>query len=58
MSGDPKGAKAGTILYSLIETCKANQVEPYKYFCTMLHRLSHCKTDEDYKNLLPQFIQL
>ena len=57
-SGSPKGAKAGAILYSLIETCKANQVEPYKYFCTMLHRLRQCKTDEDYKNLLPQFIQL
>lgn len=57
-SGSPRGAKAGAILYSLIETCKANHVEPYQYFCAMLHRVRFCKTDEDYKKLLPQFIQL
>jgi transposase len=56
-SGSPKGAKAGAVLYSLVETCKAQQIEPYKYFCAMLHRLRHCKTEEDYKNILPQFIR-
>jgi hypothetical protein len=34
------------------------QDEPYKYFCAMLHRIRHCTTDEDYKELLPQFIHL
>ncbi|HVY53744.1 MAG TPA: IS66 family transposase [Gammaproteobacteria bacterium] len=56
-AGSPSGAKAGAILYSLIETCKANNVEPYKYFCAMLHSLRHCKSAEDYQKLLPQFIQ-
>jgi transposase len=37
--GSPAGAKAGAIFYSLIATCTANGVEPYKYFCTMLHQI-------------------
>lgn len=57
-SGSPSGAKAGAILYSLIEACKANRIEPYQYFCAMLHRIRDCQTDEDYRQLLPQFIQL
>ena len=57
-AGSPSGAKAGAILYSLIETCKANNVEPYKYFCAMLHRIRFCKSEEDYRRLLPQFIEL
>lgn len=38
-SGSPAGAKAGAIFYSLIQTCNANQIEPYLYFCTLLPRL-------------------
>ena len=56
--GSPAGAKAGAILYSLIETCKANNKEPYRYFCSMLHRIRHCQSENDYQQLLPQFIQL
>lgn len=37
------GAKAGAIFYSLIATCTANGIEPYKYFCTMLHRIRECQ---------------
>jgi len=55
--GSPSGAKAGAILYSLIETCKANHIEPYQYFCAMLQRIRDCETDADYRNLLPQFIE-
>ncbi len=54
--GSPEGAKAGAIFYSLIATCTANGIEPYKYFCTMLHQVRLCKTDDDYRNLLPQFM--
>jgi transposase len=56
--GSPQGAKAGSIFYSLIATCTANGVDPYKYFCTMLHQIRFCKSDEDYRKLLPQFIDL
>ena len=56
-NGSPNGAKASAILYSLIETCKANNIEPYKYFCAMLHKIRHCQTDEDYRQLMPQYIK-
>lgn len=56
--GSPSGAKAGAIFYSLIETCKIHNVEPYKYLCAMLHKIRFCKTDDDYRELLPQNIQL
>jgi hypothetical protein len=55
--GSPQGAKAGAIFYSLIATCTANGIEPYKYFCTMLPRIRLCKNNDDYLNLLPHIIQ-
>jgi transposase len=57
-NGNPSGAKAGAIFYSLIETCKANNIEPYNYFCSMLHRIRLCQTENDYRKLLPQFFQI
>lgn len=57
-SGSPEGAKAGAIFYSLIQTCKANQIEPYQYFCSMLNQIRECQSEEDFKKLLPQFIEL
>ena len=54
--GSPSGAEAGGTLYSLIETCKVHDVEPFKYFCAMLHKIRLCKTDDDYLKLLPQNI--
>jgi transposase len=56
-NGSPAGAKAGAIFFSLIETCKANGVEPYQYLCAMLNRIRNCKTEDDYHKLLPQYIQ-
>ncbi len=56
-NASPSGAKAGATFFSLIETCKANNVEPYQYFCAMLNCIRECKTDEDYRELLPQFIK-
>ena len=56
--GSQSGAKAGAIFYSLIETCKANNVEPHKYLCAMLHRIRDSIAEDGYQKLLPQFIQL
>jgi len=56
--GSPSGARAGATFYTLIETCKTNGIEPYQYLCSMLHRIRECITEEDYKKLLPQFIQI
>lgn len=58
LAGSPSGAKAGATLFSLIETCKTNGIEPYQYFCTMLHQLRQCVTDDDYHKLLPHNIKL
>ncbi len=55
--GSPQGAKAGAIFYSLIATCTSHGIEPYKYFCTMLHQIRLCKSEKDYQKLLPQFIE-
>ena len=57
-NGSPTGAKAGATFFSLIETCKANNVEPYRYLCAMFNRVRGCVTEDDYHKLLPQFIQI
>lgn len=50
----PGGAEAGAALYSLIETAKANGLEPYKYFCYLFDKLPHVENDdEQVKALLP-----
>ena len=56
--GSPTGAKAGAIFYSLIETCKANSIEPHQYLCAMLSQIRNCVTEDDYQKLLPQCIQI
>jgi len=55
-SGSPKGAEASAALYSLIETAKANRLEPYLYLRCLFEKLPSAKTSDDYKALLPQFI--
>lgn len=52
-AGSPRGAKASATLYSLIMTCKANDIDPYAYFRYMLDQLRTCSSDEDYNALLP-----
>jgi len=54
-AGSPSGAKAAAIFYSLIATCQLNKIEPYQYFCKMLHQIRLCKTGEDFSRLLPQY---
>jgi transposase len=47
------GAHASAIWYSLIETAKANQKEPYAYLTKLLTDLPNVKTVEDIEALLP-----
>ena len=47
------GANASANLYSLIETAKANGVEPYGYLRTVFTELPNAKTLEDIEALLP-----
>ena len=55
-SGNPEGAKAGATLYSLIETAKANGLEPYWYLRRLFERLPLASTEEEYRALLPLYI--
>lgn len=48
-----KGAKASAALYSLVETAKANGLEPYAYLRRLFERLPHAKCVEDFEALLP-----
>ena len=52
-AGTPKGAEASALLYSLIETAKANKLEPYAYLRYIFEKLPVAATLEDYEALLP-----
>lgn len=52
-SGSPRGADASMTLFSLIETAKANKVEPYWYLRTLFERLATFDPADDYAKLLP-----
>lgn len=48
-----KGALASANLYSLVETCKANGIEPHAYLTQLFERLPRLTTVEDYEAVLP-----
>jgi hypothetical protein len=52
-SDTPKGARASAQLYSLVETAKANDQEPYAWLRHALERLPMASSVEDYEALLP-----
>jgi len=52
------GATASANLYSLIETAKANGIEPYRYLCALFAALPNASRLEDYEALLPWRIAL
>ena len=52
-SGTPEGAEASALLYSLIETAKANKLEPWAYLRYIFDRLPLAVTLEDFEALLP-----
>ena len=52
------GATASANLYSLIETAKANGIEPYEYLRALFVALPNASTLEDYEALLPWRITL
>ena len=52
-SNTDTGAHASALFYSLIETAKANNVNPYDYMWYILTKAPLCKTEEDWDQLLP-----
>ena len=49
----PAGARASASYYSLVETAKANGLEPYAYLCKVIRQLPYAETVEDMEALLP-----
>jgi len=47
------GANASANLYSLIETCKAQRIDPYGYLVSLFQKLPTAKTADDFEALLP-----
>lgn len=52
-AGTPKGAEASALLYSLIETARANNCEPYSYLRHIFTHLPSARSITDYEALLP-----
>lgn len=52
-SGSPAGAEASAMLYTLIETAKANKLEPRAYLNYLFETLPHARQPEDIEALLP-----
>ncbi|HYE37477.1 IS66 family transposase [Methylocaldum sp.] len=47
------GANASAHLYSLIETCKANRIDPYTYLVDLFRKLPLATTVDEFEKLLP-----
>ena len=52
------GAKASAHLYSLMETCKAGNIDAYQYLTQLFTALHYANTADDYEALLPWNRQL
>ena len=53
-SGSPRGAQASAALYTLVETAKANDLEPWAYLNYLFERLPAAKSEQALLALLPQ----
>lgn len=56
-AGAPKGAHASATMFSLIETAKANGLEPYQYLRYVFEMLPAADTIDDLRALLPSNVK-
>jgi len=54
----PSGATASARLYSLVETAKANSLEPWAYLAEVFEKLPTAATDANIEALLPCRVEL
>jgi hypothetical protein len=52
-AGSPAGAETSALLYSLVETAKANGLEPHAYLSYLFEHLPTAKTPDAVAALLP-----
>ena len=58
LADTPRGAKASATVYSLIETAKANGLEPFAYLHPVLQHIGGASTVEEIEALLPWNVTL
>lgn len=47
------GAYANAVMYSLVNTAKANGIDPFKYLCHLFERMPYANTVNDIRSLCP-----
>ncbi|MGF1689265.1 transposase domain-containing protein, partial [Photobacterium japonica] len=52
------GAEASANLYSIVMTCRANDINPYYYFLHLFRELPQRASGTDLTNLLPWNVEL
>tara|TARA_R110000772_G_scaffold77240_1_gene166490 strand:- start:73 stop:1596 length:1524 start_codon:yes stop_codon:yes gene_type:complete len=52
------GAQASARLYSIVMTCRANDINPYYYFLHLFKALPNLQSDDDLTDLMPWNVQL
>jgi len=57
-SDTPAGAHASALIYSLVQTAKANGREPYTWLRRVLRELPKAQSVDDYEALLPWHLDL
>jgi transposase len=55
-AGSPDGARASATFFTLIETAKANGMDPYAYLRYIFENLPLATSEQDLQDLLPQHI--
>jgi transposase len=51
------GTSASATLYRIIESAKANNLEPYRYLRLLFEKIPFSSSEDDYKSLLPNRIE-
>jgi transposase len=57
-SNTPRGAGSSAVIFSVIESAKANGLDPYKYLKFLFENLPGKKSREDLKILLPNYVSI
>ena len=57
-SGSPQGAGASATMYTLVESAKANDLEPWAYLNYLFEKLPTAKSEQALLALLPQNLKM
>ena len=52
-SNSEKGAQASSFIFSIIETCKANNINTYNYLRYLFENIHKAKNEQELRAMLP-----